>query len=245
MRIAFSAAIVPQLLPLLPRQRRIQKQLLPDIFLSLRIPASEAHSQHLASMYHWQSDTYRCICHKCGMELTVAPAGSAPSSVLETRRTETSLPTGRRSGPTTPDRDSLGAALIVPHSLSKLQSNAALQQRWTTGQDSSGRLWFGMNAFHEKEMRRPDCSNNDRQAAINPASALTGRCSSDHTGATHAAYPTLHCEPPARFLTRLLCVVEPFPLVASKRLFNVQSDALWPEAFALLALCICLLQPHE
>jgi len=36
--------------------------------------------------------------------------------------------------------------------------------------------------------------------------------------------------------------VEPSPLVASKRLFNVQSDALWPEAVALLALCICLSQ---
>ena len=34
-RIAFSASIVPRLLPLLPRQRCIQKQLLPDIFLSL------------------------------------------------------------------------------------------------------------------------------------------------------------------------------------------------------------------
>lgn len=68
-------------------------------------------------------------------------------------------------------------------------------------------------------------------------SALTGRCSSDHTGATHVAYPTLHGEPPARFLARLLCVVEPSHLVASKS-SNVQSTALWPEANALPAFWI-------
>lgn len=76
-------------------------------------------------------------------------------------------------------------------------------------------------------------NDSDRQAVELPDSALTGRCSSDHTGATYAAYPTLRREPPARFLTRILCVVEPSPLVTSKRPSNAWSTALWPEATAL------------
>jgi hypothetical protein len=45
-----------------------------------RIPASEARSQHLATIYHWQPDTYRRICHKCSMELAVASAGSGAAA---------------------------------------------------------------------------------------------------------------------------------------------------------------------
>lgn len=78
-----------------------------------------------------------------------------------------------------------------------------------------------MNAFLEKKRNRSELLKHyDRQATRHPDSALTGRCSLDHTGATNAAYPTLHCEPPARLLTRLSCVVEPSPLVASKGRFE-------------------------
>ena len=149
-----------------------------------------------------------------------------------------SLPTATRAGPTTPDRDySLGVALIVPRSISKVQSRLPCNMSEKRFETVSRKQAPGIGAFHEQEMGRSESLTHiDRQAGHHPDSALTGRCSSGHTGATHAAYPTLHCEPPARLLTRLLCVVEPSPLVACDRQSNVWSTALWPEATALLAL---------
>jgi hypothetical protein len=50
----------------------------------------------------------------------------------------------------------------------------------------------GMDALHVKEMNRSESLKlDDRQATHHLGSALTGRCSPDHTGATPCSLPNI------------------------------------------------------